>query len=657
MPTQWESFPVRLAGGLVSNLSRLQQGLDQPGSARVLINFEPSIKGGYRRISGFTKFDETMVQPYGSVVVQASGQTGSVLNVADVHETPVIADTFTIAGVAGTYTVTSVTFDSVNKTAVLSITPALDSSPADKAAVTFTFGQSLIEGVHYSSFASKVYTMRGGTLWSSSGSGWTKLSTPDYGTPLVSGAGQAGATLVMDGIASDAYVPQQGDTFSVAGIEQVYTVLADTTATTGAATLSISPSLASSPADNAVITFLSSTHTGGTSVRFTDFNFDGTFKTVLVDNFNKPAVISGVNYKTLQGSQDVVGAEYVASFKDHLFFAKGNTVVITAPFDETSFSVALGAASYRLPNECTGLKAFRDQLINFTETNITRISGSSSADWRLDPITTGIGCVQGDTIQEVGGDILFLAPDGIRFLGATDRIGDFSLALASRQIQEEFQNYVSPGSKYCSLLVREKNQYRLMKYVSTTNKQNTIGYIGTQFLDQNAQSLAWSSTKGIKAYRASSAYSNDTEVSVFTNDGEYVYRLESGSDFDGLAITSAYSTPFMAVNDPSVRKTAYKVKTYFDPEGVVTGTLNLRYDFNVPSKIQPKSSAVSGGGSFTFYGGAIYGASTYGGVPDTVFETQVVGSFFTASLQYVFEGGAPFTLDTIILEYSTEDKK
>lgn len=657
MPTRWASFPIELTGGLVSNMSRLQHGLQMPGSARVLENFEPSTKGGYRRIEGFTKFDSTIVQPYGAVVVQASGQTGTSLNVADVHGTPVINDTFTIDGVTGTYTVTSATYSGTDKTATLAITPTLASSPADKAAVTFTFGQSRIEGIYYSPNATKAYALRGGALWASSGSGWVKVNTPDYGTPLVAGGSQTGATLVMDGVASDTYVPQRGDTFSIAGIELVYTVLADATVSSGGATLSISPNLATSPADNAAITFLSSSHSQGVRARFTDFNYNGTFKTVMVDNYNKPAVVSGTDYKTLQGSSDVIGAEYVANFKYHLFFAKGNTVVITAPFDEESFSVALGAGSYRLPNSSTGLIPFRDELINFTETTISRLSGSSSATWEINPISTGIGSVSGDTLQEVGGDILFLAPDGVRFLGATARLGDFSLALASRQVQDDFKTYIEPGSYYCSSLVREKNQYRLFKYVSTSAKDNTIGYIGTQYLDQDAQSLSWSTTKGIKAYRSSSTYLNDVEVSLFSNDDEYIYTLESGDDFDGTAIVSAYHTPYMSISDPTLRKTAYKVDTYFDPKALVSGTLTLKYDFNKPSKIQPPSQSVSGGGSFAFYGAGVYGVSSYGGNPETFFETQVVGSFFTVSLQYVFDGGAPFTLDTIVMDYSTEDKK
>ncbi len=46
MATGWESFPLELKGGLISNMSRLQQGVKAPGSARQLINFETSVKGG-----------------------------------------------------------------------------------------------------------------------------------------------------------------------------------------------------------------------------------------------------------------------------------------------------------------------------------------------------------------------------------------------------------------------------------------------------------------------------------------------------------------------------------------------------------------------------------------------------------------------------------
>ena len=42
-------------GGLVLNRSTF---LMQPGEALVLENFEPDVEGGYRRINGFSPFEE-----------------------------------------------------------------------------------------------------------------------------------------------------------------------------------------------------------------------------------------------------------------------------------------------------------------------------------------------------------------------------------------------------------------------------------------------------------------------------------------------------------------------------------------------------------------------------------------------------------------------
>ena len=102
MPTQWQTYPVEFKGGLITNSSPLQQGINSPGSARTLRNFEPSIEGGYRRIEGFTKFDSTTVPPYGMPKVQGSGQSGTTLNIANINTEPQDGDTLTIAGVTGT---------------------------------------------------------------------------------------------------------------------------------------------------------------------------------------------------------------------------------------------------------------------------------------------------------------------------------------------------------------------------------------------------------------------------------------------------------------------------------------------------------------------------------------------------------------------------
>lgn len=662
MATGWEGYPIEFQGGLVSNMSRLQHGIKAPGSARVLTNFEPSVKGGYRRINGFTKYDSDHVPTCGETKVQGSGQTGTTLVLANVMNSPEDGDTFTINGVTGTYTIAAggVSYSATNKEATLTLTTSLASSPADKAAVTFTNKTSLIEGLHFfyvtSTGTGKTLVVRDGTLWSSEGSGWTNRSAPAYGTVLVNGASQTGTSLAVDGITSDTYAPHVGDTFTVAGIEKVYTVIAAPTVSSGAGTLTIYPALASSPADNAAITFLSVSMTGGSKVRFEDFNHAGIEKTIFVDSASNPMVYDANSQLTvIDGSSDVVGAESVASFKNHMFYGNGSKLIFSAPFDENDFSPGNGAGSLQLPSEITGLKVFRDKLIIFTLSSIHQITGSSLSDFTQTVISRDLGCTIRDSIQEVGGDILFMGPDGLRFLGATARIGDFNLALASRNIQDDMTDFVTNYSHFASLVVRGKSQYRIMGFTANAPSSTTGGYIGTQFTDQEAGGFSWGHTEGIKAYRASSVSIGSSEVLQFVGETGYVYTLDSGNTFDGATINANFYTPFMPITDPRVRKTLYKATTYYDPEGNVGGNLTFKYDFQRPGVVQP----LSGGGSFSVFGAAIFGEVEYGGDPETVIETQATGSFFTVSLQYEFTtaGDPPFVVDTAILEFAQNDRK
>jgi hypothetical protein len=74
------SFKVFCEGGLNTNRDVLSQGERQPGSATLLVNYEPAITGGYRRISGFSN-DYGTVTGTGSVlgVVVADGINDGIL--------------------------------------------------------------------------------------------------------------------------------------------------------------------------------------------------------------------------------------------------------------------------------------------------------------------------------------------------------------------------------------------------------------------------------------------------------------------------------------------------------------------------------------------------------------------------------------------------
>ena len=68
MATQWQTFPIEFRGGLISNLTPLQQGSNAVGSATILQNFEVNKEGGYSKIRGYSKYSTSQVAGSGSLL-------------------------------------------------------------------------------------------------------------------------------------------------------------------------------------------------------------------------------------------------------------------------------------------------------------------------------------------------------------------------------------------------------------------------------------------------------------------------------------------------------------------------------------------------------------------------------------------------------------
>jgi len=658
MADAWKTYAFEFAGGLVSNLSPLQHGVRLPGSARILKNFEPSINGGYRRIEGFTKLSSSFVPAYDEPLVHGSAQTGTTLVIANIYSTPVEGGTFTIAGVAGTYTIATggVSYDSSYKRATLTLTTSLASSPADKAAVTFTSHVGTVLGVAY--WSSRAIACRNGSIYSSTGSAWTKISKPSYGTVLVNGAGQTGASLAMDGLT---VAPRIGDTFSVAGIEKVYTVTANATLASGGATVAINPNLASSPADNAAVTWLSLDRSNAQRIRTTKYRIGTTEKIAGVDGYNYPFIFDGTTFSEVTGIADVEGAEFVVFHKNQLFFAVGHSLIFTAPYTDTDLTAANGSGIISVGAKITGLIVFRDILVIFTERTISQLTGNTISDFVLQPVTRNVGCISSDTIQEIGGDLIFLGPEGLRLFGLTDRVGDFNIGLVSKPIQKEMTDLISSCTSFSSVVIKQKSQYRLLGFNTNTKAASSRGIIGTQMTSDNTSNISWAELAGFKAYVADSYYDNKIETVLFANTDGYVYQMESGNTLDGSDIIASFATPFVFMEDARIRKTMYKLFLYTDPQGSVSVNTNLKFDFDTVGSVQPSLITLSNvTSSVGIYGTSVakYGTTTYGTKLKKLFETQVIGSGFSVSLQFTSEStDPPFSLDAATLEYSTHDRR
>jgi len=394
---------------------------------------------------------------------------------------------------------------------------------------------------------------------------------------------------------------------------------------------------------------------------FERFNFDGNDKLIVADGNNAPTVFNtsfaATDVSSGGGgevSTAVTGAKFVAVFKDHMFYAGMSSnkqeVVFSVPFDEDNFATGSGAGSFKVDDTITGLKVFREDLFVFCQDRIFKLSGTSSSNFAVTPVTRNIGCVNGQTIQEFAGDLIFLAPDGLRTVAGTARIGDVELGTISSPVQTVFNDNIASASGFRSLVIPNKTQYRVFFTKSGVSQAETEG-VTTSL---RGQSFEFAQLKGIRPTSTDTFTTATETVVIHGGEGGYVYRQESGNDFDGTAIAGKYRSPDLSFGDPGIRKHMHRVLVSYKPEAAISADMFLRYDYEDPNSPRPSAYSLSADSVVAIYGTSKYNTATYGGQTEPLLRQSVEGSGFTVALRVDDNGTtAPYALRGFQMEYQT----
>jgi len=394
---------------------------------------------------------------------------------------------------------------------------------------------------------------------------------------------------------------------------------------------------------------------------FERFNFDGNDKLIVADGNNAPTVFNtsfaATDVTSAGGgevSTAVTGAKFVAVFKDHMFYAgmsnNKQEVVFSVPFDEDNFATGSGAGSFKVDDTITGLKVFREDLFVFCQDRIFKLSGTSSSNFAVTPVTRNIGCVNGQTIQEFAGDLIFLAPDGLRTVAGTARIGDVELGTISTPVQTVFNDNIASASGFRSLVIPNKTQYRVFFTKSGVTQVETQG-VTTSL---RGQSFEFAQLKGIRPTSTDTVTTATETIVIHGGEGGYVYRQESGNDFDGTAIAGKYRSPDLSFGDPGIRKHMHRVLVSYKPEAAISADMFLRYDYEDPNSPRPSAYSLSADSVVAIYGSSKYNTATYGGQTEPLLRQSVEGSGFTVALRVDDNGTtAPYALRGFQMEYQT----
>ena len=355
----------------------------------------------------------------------------------------------------------------------------------------------------------------------------------------------------------------------------------------------------------------------------------------------------------------VTGTKHVKyiTVHDHHLIAAGvednlSTVFYSVYNDATDFSGS-GAGSVTISDQVEGIKGFREDLIVFAENSIHKLVNiNDSANIRIDPITENVGCLSGYSIQEIGGDLIFLAPDGLRTVAGTARIGDVELGTVSKEIQPLVTDLTESINSYIisSIVLREKSQYRLFYTDTTIQNSSQRGIIGT--LRPNG--FQWSETRGIEVTEIGSGFDQNGVEQYYHGDTDgYVHVHDSGNDFDGSTILARYATPDYDYGDLGTLKTLHYLKVSASAEGVVEPNVQVRFDYGSTDIPQPPDLFDLGViNPPSLFGDAIFNTNVFGGAESPLVRVALQGSGHSNNFTIISEDTkAPYTINGLYINF------
>ena len=352
------------------------------------------------------------------------------------------------------------------------------------------------------------------------------------------------------------------------------------------------------------------------------FRMEGTGALSARTYFTEEVTVTGTKHAT-----------FVTSHDHHLIAAgvedNENTVYYSVYNDPSDFS-GTGAGSVTISDKVVGVKGFRTDLFIFCENSIHKlININDSQTVAVVPVAENVGCLSGYSIQEIGGDLIFLAPDGLRTVAGTARIGDVELGTVSKAIQPLVTSLAENINNYTisSLVLREKSQYRLFYTDTSLEQTQQKGIIGTL----RPEGFQWSETRGIEVTEIGSGFdANGVEKYYHGSTTGYVYIHDSGNDFDGTNVLARYATPDYDYGDLGTLKTLHYMRVSASAEGFDLGIIN-------PPSI---------------FGEALFNTNVFGGAENPMIRVPLQGSGTSNNFTFISEDNkAPYTINGLYVDF------
>jgi hypothetical protein len=248
----------------------------------------------------------------------------------------------------------------------------------------------------------------------------------------------------------------------------------------------------------------------------------------------------------------------------------GGSIQISQPGEPLIWSVVLGASEIGLGTEITNVIQSNETAVAFFgEKKIAMLTGTSINDFKLEELTEEAGAYPW-TAQRLG-KTLYCDARGLRDLAATQAYGNFRVGSLMSEITPLFNAKKKAGLyPILSFVSRAKSQYRMIWNDGT----GLSVFMGRK----NPEPMEFSISSIRPSCVATGELDDGEGIFIGAEDG-YVYRMDSGSSFDGLGVKGFVMTPFAHIGGARREKRLHKtsVEMLSAPGGQIGITVMFDY--------------------------------------------------------------------------------
>ena len=285
------------------------------------------------------------------------------------------------------------------------------------------------------------------------------------------------------------------------------------------------------------------------------------------------------------------------------------------------------------------------------------LTGTSSSNFAKVEVAKNVGTLAHHSIQEIGGDIIFLAADGIRTIAGTARIGDVELGTVSKQVQDRINDI--GYDNVTSIVISNKSQYRLFYPVDDGLERIQKGLIAVIKQNPNTGQMGfeYADIKGLKVSCCDSGLISNVETTIHGGYDGYIYKQDDGNVFTRASTTenmdATFRSPDITMGDPGIRKNMQRINLNWKPEGEVEASLFVRYNYDDVNTPQPDVISLTTDGSGAIYGVGKFGTAAFGQGDLPITRQSVEGSGFAVAIKLTDTSNKiPFSLKGFEMEFT-----